>query len=717
MERGVYFDGWYRNSWNIHPTLPPRRLQMLEDLEEMGATALVWAGLGGGVISLPYLEDEAFGEIPERFRTYGYVNDSEFIAHCREAGIDLFAIVFQMQAWGVPAEIVEGQVKALVERRGTAPVSEIGLTAFANDDGPANWKPFAHYFPKGLTNSAGERVTDLQREVASHGLDGEPYHTIWVEAPLEGMSSYLADRNNPVWREYLKAIIRLQIDAGAPGVQLDEANSSHLAFGWGGCFCRDCCLVFRAWLLAQPAEKVPAEVAGVDLTTFDYRAWLLARGHRQGENPRTFPLYEQYWWAIMANLHVTSRELSDYARVYAASQGKRVRLGSNFFNCDAYYDAFIDDVDMIVTETAYTLPYQPWFYRHCVGFARGKDVIAVEGPYSGEVERLNNQLKVGKAYDLFRISIFEANAMGANMALPYGSWLGTGAKDAYWAPRDLAVETGQFIKAVAPYTTNVSPHRTAVLFTARSQLLTYARSHPGEHGDFFPGLPGDEINNQMINPFTPYWLTLEALSRAGKTYDVITLPEESVRPGGPTAADLSRYSTVVLPVGFGVSATQHAELVKYLDDGGRLVLVGEYATDLPDEVRAEVSNHPGTTFVAAPAPDASAAELAGLAGLVNDVVDVDLGGTGAASVHALAGGEVAIHLLNVDYRAETDGVTPKRDVRVTVRLDRAFSSAKLIVPGAAPQPLGLTVTPDGAQSFTVDSLGVYAIIHLMDCPR
>ena len=34
----------------------------------------------------------------------------------------------------------------------------------------------------------------------------------------------MMDRNNPVWREYLKAIIRIQIDAGVDGIQLDEAE-------------------------------------------------------------------------------------------------------------------------------------------------------------------------------------------------------------------------------------------------------------------------------------------------------------------------------------------------------------------------------------------------------------------------------------------------------------------------------------------------------------
>ena len=54
IERGVYFDAWFPWQHNYHPSFPPRRLRMLEHLEEYRATMLVWAALGGGNISLPY---------------------------------------------------------------------------------------------------------------------------------------------------------------------------------------------------------------------------------------------------------------------------------------------------------------------------------------------------------------------------------------------------------------------------------------------------------------------------------------------------------------------------------------------------------------------------------------------------------------------------------------------------------------------------------------
>ena len=466
MERGIYFDGWFPQQYCYHPSMPPRRLSMLEDLEEMGATILVWAGLGGGSISLPYLEEEAFGEVPARFRQYGFVNDSEFIAHASERDIDLFAIVFEAQAWEFPAEIdAYGNVLAQNELRGTAPATTVGLREFSSDTGPRSWKPFAHYFPNGLRNSRGDMVTNLWEEVASRDLEGEPLHAHWVEVAGQGQKCYFADRNNPVWREYLKAVIRIVIDAGAPGIQLDETDTPMTALRYGGCFCVDCMAVFRAHLLSLPVADLPPELDGVDLASFDYRQWLLARGHRARENPVGLPLYQFYSRSQQLAIARTFRELAGYARSYAASVGRTVRVAGNFYDVAPYYDPMVDDVDVLITEMRETRYQQPWYFRHGVGLARGKPLVAVENPYGGVIPQLADKLVKGRAYDLFRLTIFEASAMGANMSLPYGSWLGTEIRNSYWAPRELVVEIGSFLKRIDHLisSTSPAPHRGAVL--------------------------------------------------------------------------------------------------------------------------------------------------------------------------------------------------------------------------------------------------------------
>ena len=242
MERGVYFDAWFPRQHCYHPSLPPRRLKMIEDLERYHATSLVWSALGGGSISLPYLEREAWGEVDERFRFYGFLNDAEFIQHCQERGIKVFGIVFEVQGWEFPVELNEddSEVLSMNETRGVGKRAWLGLREFTQNAYPKMWKPLEDYFPDGLVNSDGEKVTDILEECTSRDIYAEACHSTWVEVPGNQHYAYLMDRNNPVWREYLKAIIRIQIDAGVAGVELDEADLPIFATGYGGCFCKDC---------------------------------------------------------------------------------------------------------------------------------------------------------------------------------------------------------------------------------------------------------------------------------------------------------------------------------------------------------------------------------------------------------------------------------------------------------------------------------------------
>lgn len=694
MERGIYFDGWYPNEHNYHPSMPPRRLTMADDFAEMGATMLVWAGLGGGVISLPYLEDEAFGKIPQRFRQHGYVNESEFIAYAKQHGIDLFGIVFEAQAWEFPAEVVDGEVVAQNQLRGVAAPTTVGLREFSTDTGPADWKPFRHYFPDGLVNSDGEQVTDLWEEVVSRDLEGRPLHAHWVEVDGKGQACYLADRNNPVWREYLKAIIRIQIDAGAPGVQLDETDVPLLALRYGGCFCKDCVKGFRRHL--QTLDTVPTALTGVDLDTFDYRQWLLDQGYRTGTAPQTYPLYAEYCRFLQFAITETFREVAGYVKEYAASQGKTVRVAGNFYDVAPFYEAMVEDVDVLVTEMRETKYQQPWYYRHGVGMAKGRPLVAVENPYGGVTADLLAEIKRGRAYDLFRLSIFEANAMGANMSLPYGSWLGTEVKDAYWVPKELAVETGRALVALDSVTTNVSAHSTAVVSSIPSVMRAMMDSDMfSDDGRWFEPVEAADARPES------YWATIELLSRSGRSYDSIVLPDGALRADDTSAATFASYRTVVVPDAWNISPQQHAAIVEYLADGGRVVVVGAYGTELGEDTADAVLTHPGTTVVATSADVLEHAP--------QDVLG-NFDDTMANSVHLLADGSRAVHVVDFAYDAAQDAVAPRTDFSLGLAHDAGVESATLHRPGRDPERI--PVTFDGSASWvTIPEFDLYAVVH------
>ena len=694
MERGIYFDGWFPNEYCYHPSMPPRRLSMLDDLEDMGATMLVWAGLGGGVISLPYLEEEAFGAIPARYRQHGFVNDSEFIRHAKDRGIDLFAIVFEAQAWEFPAEIVDGEVIAQNQLRGAAPVSTIGLREFSSDTGPASWKPFRHYFPNGLVNSDGEQVTNLWEEVVSRDLDGAPLHAHWVTVNGIGQECYLADRNNPVWREYLKAVVRIQIDAGAPGIQLDETDVPLLALRYGGCFCKDCTKGFRAHL--QSLAETPDELAGVDLATFDYGAWLRERGFTTGIAPQRYPLYAHYVRFQEHAIADTFRELALYAKEYARAQGRSIRLAGNFYDCAPYYDPMVEHVDVLVTEMRETKYQQPWYFRHGVGLSRGKPLVAVENPYGGVTEQLLEKLQLGRARDLFRLTIFEASAMGANMSLPYGSWLGTEVKDSYWVPRDLAVEVGRFLKEIDPLISNVSTNRTAVVYPVGSVLRSTIDSDQFFDGDRWY----TRANAKDARPAS-YWESIEALSRSSRVFDVVVFPDEELRATDVTAEQLARYSAVVLPDVWNVSASQHELLLAFAEGGGRVIVHGAYGETLNAGDVEALLQHANTTV---------AGSLDELITLTPQDVTGELGERAAANLHALADGTTALHLVNYDYDDETDSVRQRRDFTVSARIGHPVTRAVLTSPEAADRELPVQVANDTA-TVTLPVLGTYAVVH------
>lgn len=282
MERGIYFDGWRKHEFCYHPSLPLRDIRMRDDLKRYHGTVLVWAGMGGGSISLPYLEEEAFGEVPPRLRIYGHMNDSEFAVECGKLGIKLFGIVFEVQGWEFPAVFdAEGHLLRLNEHAEEQDHDWYGLREFTQDKYPNAFRTsLKDYYPDGIVNSAGETVTDIREECCARDYHGVPIHAEWVEVKGRKQTAYQMCRNNPVWRDYLKKIIKIQIDAGVQGIQLDECELPMTAIGSGGCFCRDCVREFSEYLVQKKAAgELSAEWDGIDVAHFNYKEFLLEGGY------------------------------------------------------------------------------------------------------------------------------------------------------------------------------------------------------------------------------------------------------------------------------------------------------------------------------------------------------------------------------------------------------------------------------------------------------
>ena len=653
MERGVYFDAWFPRQHCYHPSLPPRRMKMLEDLQDYRATALVWSMLGGGSISLPYLEQEAYGEIDPRSRFYGFVNDAEFIQHCQERGIKVFGIVFEVQGWEFPVELSEDEdrVLSMNETRGVGTPGWLGLREFTQNTYPKLWKPFEHYFPDGLVNSDGEAVTDILEECVSRDIEGNPCHAKWVEAPDREHYAYLMDRNNPVWREYLKAIIRIQIDAGVAGVQLDEADYPMWAIDDGGCFCKDCVKQFRAYLQELPATDLPEDLAGTDLETFHYGTWLRERGYDFTSNRETTPLF---WdWIRFQRRAIAGyfAELSDYIKEYGRSKGRDVLVSGNLYYLSPHFYPFEPKADVLITEMNKTSYRQPVWCRYAAGFAGGKPVIVVENPFGGVSPELLPRLKDGKGYDQYRMMQYEASALGINMSVPYGAWMGAVIEDSFWAPHDVTVEVQDFIADHERLYSTESFSEVAVAYSVQSAYDWTEREG-------------------WTAPF-PFWTAGEALVAQHQPFDVVMLPEGVLREDVLTPDDLVRYRSLVLPGCTSLTPAQVAAILGYLERGGRVLATGELGRDLPPKDRAALVDHPNLVH----RTEVQVGDLA-------DGPQVSTEGAPdlAIAIHRIGDREAAIHIIRYDYDEERDEVPILDRMTIDVRIARPFRMAKVLSP-------------------------------------
>jgi hypothetical protein len=685
MERGVYAQGWFARGYNYHPSLPPRRLKMVDDFVEYRATMITWPALGGGPISLSYLEQEAHAPIPARYRQYGFLKDSEFVAECHARGVKAFSVVFSTQGWEFPVELndAEDEILAMNELRGVGKRGWLGLREFTQNRYPKLWDPFEKYFPDGLRNSRGELVTDLFEDACGRDIHGQPLHADWLEVPARDHICHYMDINNPVWREYLKAIVRIHVDAGVDGIQFDEPDSPISGLKYGGCFCYDCVTGFAAWLEREQPAGLPADVRDA-LPDFDYRGWLLARGKSGFDPVDPDELANHFARFFQERVAINFAELATYARDYARSQGREILVSANLYDAAPWTDPMAAVVDILVPEQRHTLYRQPGWMRFLEGFADGRDACISFNPYGGVIPELVPALQHGRSFDRFRVMLFEAAAMGVNMSVPYGAWMGAMIEDAMWAPHAETVEVQNFIADHDRLYGHTSANSTAVVYSTDSNFLplTYQGALQARID------PVTKRRGERGEPVS-FFRVADELGLRGQPIDVVVFHDGRLREDTASAAALARYDCVVLPDCTALTDLQIRAVREYLDGGGRASVIGDL-----DSSATAILEHPSTSF-----------------GLTHDVqVILSAGRSVGVNLVRLDAG-VAVHLVNYEYDDAADRTPLLRDLQIEIAVAGEFTAAIMHAPGDIPVAIPIESTATGVR-LTLPALGIYAIVEL-----
>ena len=586
MERAVYCYAWLPGRPNCHPVHTMKHIGVVEDMEKNHATMLSWSMMGSGAVSLPFLERQISGRIPPQLRFHGFLNDGEFNEECLRRGILPYAVVYEAQGWEFPV-ILNDREDEILEMNFIRSDKEprwYGLREFTNDRYPGLFaKKFEDYFPGGLVNSDGERVTDLYEECATRDFCGNPTHSHWVE--VAGMSQTCRGmcRNNPVWREYLKKIIEIQIDAGARAVQLDESETPICSIGYGGCFCKDCMKQFRDYLRRRKAEgTLPEEMESLDLDTFHYGDYLRERRADWPRDFRSIPFSGVYWDFMLEAHNRHFQEMISFCREYGRkSRNTDIRVSGNFTNMHLLYYPSLKDVDCCITELRRTVFRRHNWFRLAAGFTGEKDLILAESPYDGFIPKFAELVRSGRADDYYRLFMMEPAVHGCGMAFPYGAWMGNRTSESFYAPEKAGREVQSFLKNHDDLISKKSCANVLILYSYGSYKMRDWQCGQGENlrcsdaGDLLSyTVAYDERAERM-----PYFEISQGMTDRRIPYDVKVLGDGGLVPDVFSKEDLRTYDLVVVPDCFSMTEKQTKLLEEYAEDHPVFVY-GRYAENV-----------------------------------------------------------------------------------------------------------------------------------------
>lgn len=629
---------------------------MIEDVETYRGTILIWSCLGGGAIGPQWLEHEAYGKIDPRLRIYGHLNDSEFIAECQKRNIKVLGVIFCCQMWEFPIETNEDETEMLSFNvlRNVGKKGWLGVRELSTDRYPKMFKSFKNYFPNGLTNSNGEKVSDLLEECRARDLHDEPIFSEWLQVVGHDHRCYTPCKNNPVMISYLKKLIEIQIDAGVDGIHFDEFASQMTVLERGGCFCKDCMKGFREYL-----QRVGCSILSDDeLEDFDYGRYLRGRGFNFKEDRKQAPLIKEYKNFCLERVFKNMKELSSYAREYAQKQGREILISQNHYEIFDIYYPMVKYADIIGGEKAKLGVRQSEWYRTALAFSQSKPTVYIEDPFRSIIPEMYSNIRQAKD-DLYTLFILESFVNGIDMSIPYGGWLGNKARDSFWPPRSTTQKIGEFLDTYSHLFKEKSYSKVCLFYPFPNLFDSPYR------------LRWDEYHEGI------YWDLAKFLSEMNINYDVIYLADGTVVEDILKLSTLNDYKVCILPDVQNLTDNQVKVFSQYIKTGRNIILVSNSISSDYQLKGKIIKGDKGYKIIPLQEREKIVSEIKGA--LKKEFsVEISPSYNIGLQFYDIGDNQVVMHVLNYGYSSDTGKIDPIKRVEISLNLGRKIDNAYLV---------------------------------------
>ncbi len=295
------------------------------------------------------------------------------------------------------------------------------------------------------------RVIDFSPDfldAACRNFAGQPFVVPWLwDHKHKGQPAWWWCTNSPLYRKYLESRIERTMKAPLDGLHIDDYRGTSGAVTWlSACFCRYCMEGFRQYLAdSVPKEKLAA--LGIqDLSTFDYRRFLLDRGVKPEEYNRKrsgLPLAAEF---LDFHVKANNRYVAEYRKRAEQLRGKPLALCVNSGVTDPHGLVIAPQLTYFCCEVGHNaasrkVPLHP-IYAYKLGDGVNRPVASTA---SGQDWAY---VKEHHLPGLVRTWIALSYAFGHHFMAPHRQWCYTQEKGTHWydGPTDEYAWIYQFVR-------------------------------------------------------------------------------------------------------------------------------------------------------------------------------------------------------------------------------------------------------------------------------